>query len=234
MAGSRRTVTCSRCGRSFLAPLTYDSSTGAPFICNTCRSQPAGPATGAGPSAPPAVQAPTPELGEELLPVCPICGQGRVARARPDRNEHQFICTNCPSVLEETILGYQYRTPTLAWALDAGHIREREALVGKSLTLFELKELSREKAKFVKGKESPATSVPAASPVEAAAPAPATEVAPAPPTAVPTQEEEELFWMVDHEALAERERQQREVKQGVTVDDLLKEIGRDEKKKLQS
>jgi len=212
MAGEKRTVTCARCGRTFLTPLGFGGA--GELVCPTCRDKPA--AAEQQPLAPSPTAAPSPagDLGEEMVSVCPVCGAGKVHRKRPDPNKHLLICTNCASIIEESMLGYRYVK------IDSRNQRVLDRFEGKTFTLPELQGMAAEKQAARKARES----------------APKPEPRPQPdqpgekePKGAAGGEEEGLMWMIDHEAQRRREEQQRAAKQkSVTVDDLMQEIEKKE------
>ena len=208
MAGEKRTVTCARCGRTFLSPIGF--AVAGEFVCPTCRDKPA--AAEQQPPAPGPTAAPSPagDLGEEMVSVCPVCGAGKVHRKRTDPNEHSLVCTNCASMIEESMLGYRYVR------IDARDQRVLDGFEGKTFTLPELQRLAAEKQAARKARESAPTPEPRLQPEQ-----PEEEE----PKGAAGGEEDGLMWMIDHEAQRRREEQQRAAKQkSVTVDDLMQEI----------
>ena len=208
MAGEKRSVTCARCGRTFLSPIGF--AVAGEFVCPTCRDKPAVPEQQPAAPSPTAAPSAASDLGEEMISVCPVCGAGKVHRQRSDPNERSLVCTNCASVIEEGMLGCKYVE------IDSRDQRVLDRLEGKTFTLPEMQALGTEKS-------------PARKPTDSA---PAPEARPQPEereeTPEAAAEEDGLMWMIDHEALRRREEQQRTAKQkGVTVDDLMQEIEKD-------
>lgn len=213
---SQGRITCNHCGKSYLVPMNYSGETSGPFVCPGCQKKglqgrpaaPQEPIAEAMPvDRPPVVNEPAADQSQVLLNVCPVCLSGKAMRRSPDPDEHEIICTNCSSVLEETIFGYGYKE------IDPKFRHEVSKFPGKTFTLPELAETARAR---VSEKAAKAT----AAAVESGSAETAAEVK---PTAVA-----ELFWQIDKAELAKREQQ---AKKGVTVDDLLQEIDKKKKKK---
>lgn len=167
--------------------------------------------------------------GELLLELCPVCGSGQVFQDKLHEEGQEFICDACDSVLSETIFGFVYQK------IDDRFAEAREKLANQTFTKLDLVGLvARMKAEFEQ-KEPPTalppsqekTAAPAAPPSAEATQRPAEGASPPPPAEPPI---EELWWEVDEEAMAARRKEESQRKTGaVTVDDLLEELGKEEK-----